>query len=62
MTLNELLEVIPYENQVEVHVDDNNEFTMHAKNMITCIKQHILEREIDCITSPYKECIEVYLK
>ena len=61
MTLNELLEVIMDENQVEVHVDDYK-FCMDAKSMIPCIKQHILAREIDCITSPYKECIEVYLK
>lgn len=62
MTLNELLEIIPKENLVEVHADDNCEFEMHAGNMITCIKQHILAREINYITSPYKMCIGVYLK
>lgn len=62
MKLNELLEVMRYDQSVEVRVDGSCEFDMHAGDIIRCINQQITAREIDYITSPYKECIKVYLK
>lgn len=62
MKLNELMEVIRYDQMVEVRVDESCEFDMHARDIIRCINQQITAREIDYITSPYKECIKVHLK
>ena len=62
MKLNELMEVIRYDQMVEVRVDESCEFDMHARDIIRCINQQITAREISHIDAPCAGCIQVHLK
>lgn len=62
MTLNEFLEVMQYDHELRVYVDEDCNYTMRAGDMGRVIKQYILAQEIDYIHAPYAGCIDVRLK
>lgn len=62
MTLNEFLEVMQYDHELRVYVDEDCNYTMRAGDMGRVIKQYILTREISHINAPCAGCIQVHLK